>query len=462
MTLVVVVLTDTTTNQGLAVKKIIWGFMLTMAQLACLNAGDIVELQNIINDVAANASNTTRIFIKGEYVGLLNVPPTNYPIILIGKGKDTTLNGNKEGTTLTVDWGATFEIKNLTVTNGSSDSRYIGGAIYNLGKLTINESTVSNSENTYIFGNGGGITNFNELHIENSLITGNTSDYHGGGIYNQGNLCIKCSTISNNSVISRTSGIYAYGGGIYNDSDLLIEDSILEFNAALKQHDGGGGGFAAAMYTEGSAVVKDSFIRNNIAHDNCGGVENDVLLTLENCAIEGNIAQTGFGAGIYNDYGVLNINCCTISDNIAQNDNGGGIFNWWIMNIKDSSIENNVAYDGGGIYNRWVLEIEDSCISGNEAQDEGGGIFNDGDSDRFGYVKTINTKIKENTAIYGGGIFNSGGGLFELVSTTVTKNTATGGPDSGGGIYNSDPSLLLFVDSIIEDNKPDNIFPSPT
>lgn len=449
--------------------RILYGLVFLLANFTCLNASGkcvttFADLQNAINE-AVDANHPTTICIKGELFGLVTVPAMKFPLTLIGKeGTGATLNGQQLGTTLTVNWGATVEIRDLTITNGKSLSRNNGGGIYNLGNMSIQNCVVSNSNNQIQSGYGGGIYNNNIMTIEDSTITNNTSKYYGGGIYNYATMEIIHSTISYNSVVSTDQNNYSYGGGIFNDGELKVVDSIIENNSSLKPSNLNGAGNAAGMYTEGHAFVRNCVIRGNIAHDNCGGIENDVFLTIENCSIHDNIAQNGQGGGVYNDYGILNIIDSTIKDNIAQNSNGGGVSNNWIMTIKDSCIRDNSvngeSRKGGGIYNNWRLVVERTCIKDNNALlGHGGGIYNDGQNRATGSITLEDVLVKGNTAVFGGGIANENDALLLIVDSQVTKNTATSGPGGGGGIYNPSPSLLTLEKSKVNHNTPDNIIP---
>ena len=95
-----------------------------------------------------------------------------------------------------------------------------GGAIASGGKLTINNSKITNNITTGPNaqqsgeGDGGGITtNGGELAINNSVITGNSAANHGGGIYiTASTVNIKNTTVSNNTA-NTNSDVYGSGGG---------------------------------------------------------------------------------------------------------------------------------------------------------------------------------------------------------------------------------------------------------
>ncbi|HEY2574441.1 MAG TPA: choice-of-anchor Q domain-containing protein, partial [Verrucomicrobiaceae bacterium] len=98
-----------------------------------------------------------------------------------------------------------------TVANNSAPGvNSLGGAIYNLGTVSVVQSTIAQNG----AGNGGGICSFNPLNITNSIIAGNTLNGSGVGpdIYNNASLTktganIVQSAIFNNGSITGTGTI---------------------------------------------------------------------------------------------------------------------------------------------------------------------------------------------------------------------------------------------------------------
>jgi hypothetical protein len=137
-------------------------------------------------------------------------------------------------------------ISGLTITNGTApggtdENAGQGGAILNLGNLSLTEVAITNSRATY----GGGILNAGNLNIERSLISNNQAFTDGGGIHNgvpvedddsgstddgpRPATSIINSTITGN----RASTGNGYGGGLFNrDGNLDVVHCTIVNNSA--------------------------------------------------------------------------------------------------------------------------------------------------------------------------------------------------------------------------------------
>jgi hypothetical protein len=108
---------------------------------------------------------------------------------------------------------------------------------------------------------GGGISNgLGKLTINNSTVSGNTAgcgtlacNAGGGGISSYGTVAINSSTIAGNFV--RAIGPKRYGGGIYNTGPLLISNSTISGNEA----------------TSGSGIYGSAQLQNSIVAGSCHG-----------------------------------------------------------------------------------------------------------------------------------------------------------------------------------------------
>jgi hypothetical protein len=94
---------------------------------------------------------------------------------------DTTIDGGglvtiSGGGPVFVNGGITFVVRNLTIANGSALD---GGGIYNLGTLTVTNSTFDHNS---VANDGGGIYNNGTLTVTNSTFDHNSAG-SGGGIY---------------------------------------------------------------------------------------------------------------------------------------------------------------------------------------------------------------------------------------------------------------------------------------
>ena len=132
--------------------------------------------------------------------------------------------------------GAIFNNGVLTINNSTLDynrAMQKGGGIYNAGTMTVNATTFKN--NGVNIGNepgesGGAIynTSTGTATITASTISGNIASQSGGGIANAGIMIITNSTISANS--TTLSGI-ASGAAIMNSGDLHISYTTITANA---------------------------------------------------------------------------------------------------------------------------------------------------------------------------------------------------------------------------------------
>jgi predicted outer membrane repeat protein len=118
----------------------------------------------------------------------------------------------------------------------------------------------------------------------------------------------------------------------------------------------------------------------------------------------------------------------TITDGDGGDGEGGGIAagDGSIVQLADSAVSGNHAWDGAGIYSTGRVDLVRSTLSGNRADHQGGGLFVGG-----GSAGLLNATVSGNSAA------NQGGGIFtnadvDLNNVTISGNTAT---DGGGGIY---------------------------
>jgi hypothetical protein len=185
-----------------------------------------------------------------------------------------------------------------------------------------------------------------------------------------------------------------------------------------------------------------------------GGILNEGILTLTDCAVVDN--QANFGGGIFNlEQARLTISGTVVAENkairpAADGSLGGGIHNRPAARLtinNGSTISKNTADNGGGIYSIGLVTISDSFISGNEVDFDGGGLTNDG-----GVVTLRNVVVEDNAASeQGAGIFVVEGEVRLENGTEVRDNKAGG---NGGGIATN--ATVMCSQSTIAENKAGN------
>ena len=129
-------------------------------------------------------------------------------------------------------------------TFGYSSNDGEGGGIYNLqGRITVSHSILSanrSSEGGGIFNDQGFVAIDGTVITDNHLFSGGSSAGYsaGGGIYNSGRMSIANSTISDNVAEAKVTwtvfngDAYAYGGGIYNEGIVSLSNCTISGNSA--------------------------------------------------------------------------------------------------------------------------------------------------------------------------------------------------------------------------------------
>lgn len=308
----------------------------------------------------------------------------------------------------------------ITGGNGSGSS---GGAIQNIGNLTLNNMVVQANTATNIL--GGGIYTVgtgNRLTINGGSILGNSAR-DGGGIYgDNGIINLTNVTVSGNTAVSNGGGIYTIGG------TLNITGGSVTGNTATNRFGGG-------IYTNGTTVtVTNASITNNHADNSSNGIGGGMTIligssTITNSIVSGNTAQRR-GGGIYFSGGTHSITGTTLSGNSAG-----------------SGTAANNFFGGGGLVNEGAnVNISNSTVSRNTSGCDcgGGGIT----TFALGTTNLRNVTIANNTASAGpGGGINSivgtiAPGTNNLGNTVVADNTASTNPDVNGAIVSQGFNLV--------------------
>ncbi|WP_299404879.1 hypothetical protein [Acaryochloris sp. IP29b_bin.148] len=293
--------------------------------------------------------------LKGQEITLTSGELDISDDLDISGGKNITINGNHSARIFTIDdFDPTTQIEvsidRLKLTGGSSSEG--GGAINNAENLKISRSKIIDNENTSLepTDGGGAIRNADtgRLEIDQSLIAKNQSSAFGGGITNFGELEVSDSIIFGNEVTGGGGGGIDNRGSLAHISGTIIAKNVNTVNPA--------GGFGNGT-PDSTTIVEDSLITGNQATDGAGFFVNAGKVELIDSLVVKNQAQNNGGGAALAEGAILEIDSSLIAFNRAEL-NGGGLANL-----------------GGNV------TLVSSKVFGNEAlTGDGGGIFNDGGS----------------------------------------------------------------------------------
>jgi hypothetical protein len=231
---------------------------------------------------------------------------------------DLAIDAGGASRVMAVTNGADAEITGLRLTDGNADRggglRNYAGSTTVLSNVLIDGNQASNNYDT-----GAGVHNAGDLTVTDSRITGNAGtggSAYGGGFRNTSGavLSILRSTISGNTARD--------GGAIYNNGDVTIVDSTLSNNAATD--DGG------AIYSFGTLDITGSTISGNTSVDSGAVRMNNG--TLFHSTIVSN--SGGRGGGVHASYGVVTLDHTIVANNTAATGpdiNGTVTANWSLV-----------------------------------------------------------------------------------------------------------------------------------
>ncbi|MGA8475585.1 MAG: choice-of-anchor Q domain-containing protein [Candidatus Cybelea sp.] len=196
---------------------------------------------------------------------------------------------------------------------------------------------------------------------------------------------------------------YSGGGGVDNSGTLTVKKSNFYVNTALS---------GGAILNTGMATISNTNLSGNspyfFGHSaSCGAIDNRSTMTISASTFFNNYANNNVTAGgaICNG-GALAISGTTFSTNSSQG--------------------NNTGY-GGGIYNyAGTLNVTNSTFSANSATTSGGAIYSNG-----GTVQISNSTFGNNPENIGGGGALSNAGSSVLIQNSIVANSGNGGNCAG-------------------------------
>lgn len=248
-----------------------------------------------------------------------------------------------------------------------------GGAIETNGNLLVRNSILRGNQAVYHTGHslpgdtspgfGGAILTIagSQVQLENSQLTGNRAGVSGGGIYNDRNTQLTLSGVLVDGNVAERN----YGGGINSEGNMTLAGVTVSNNQSTVH----GGGITSNL---GTVTLTDSAITGNQSRSG-GGIGNFIggQMRLERSRVEGNRAtgdgtsSTGFGGGLLNDEGHIDIVDSLVASNQAVF--GGGLsvnHPLGVVAVDRSTFELNVAPDGPALVNFGSVFVRDSRFAG--------------------------------------------------------------------------------------------------
>jgi hypothetical protein len=324
------------------------------------------------------------------------LPVVDRKVIIEGNGAKLVRSGTKAFRIFYVAASGDLTLDKVNVANGLAPANSNGGGLYNAG---------------------------GEVKLVNSTFTGNKAT-NGGGLYtNAGKVSLVHTRFTENIATSGdASQSKSWGGGIYNDGgQVSISASLFSKNIAttgIDSYQSAFGGAIASSKTAAQITIDLSIFNQNQAVFAGNSVPPSQSPTVP--VTNGN---SGWGGGLFNDSGTVNITRSTFSDNQAVSGKNGA-----------------QSAAGGGVYNHaGKLVLDRSTVNGNKSLSQvpantldresgiGGGVQN-----YLGTANITNSTIFGNSASGGPGFGDSyGGGVLSEGTTTITNSTISGNSARG-------------------------------
>ena len=205
----------------------------------CVAGPPTCQFSSIQSAIDAARAHATIVIAAGTYDEPLTVPGTGEATRLtlrgVGAG-DTIIDGSGNGPVVTIGSGASVALSGVTISGGDAleEDRGLGfgGGIANDGSLTLSSSTVSDN----VANTGGGIWNDNGAVVklnnnvvsDNNILLGAPGPDLGGGIYNLGTMTLNNSTVSGNDAQGQATS----DGGITNAGTMTLSKSTVSDNSS--------------------------------------------------------------------------------------------------------------------------------------------------------------------------------------------------------------------------------------
>jgi conserved repeat domain len=243
------------------------------------------------------------------------------------------------------DQYSTLNVTGSTFTGNRADNANAnpgGGAIANIGTLTVEKSDFTN--NSEINGDGGAIWNTGQSTITSCNFTGNAAE--SGAVWNTGGancIILNCNFINNTAT--------NYGAAIENYGNMTVNNST--FINDTSKNDGG----AISNYGNSLTFTNCNFT-GNTAKNNGGAIWNTDILTVTGSIFTNNTASGG--GAIYTTSANTLINFNRIINNIGTDvySSVTGVDatkNWWGDNFQGTNPQSANRVNSNVNANPWVI-----------------------------------------------------------------------------------------------------------
>ncbi|MGC4879037.1 hypothetical protein ACLQ26_22600 [Micromonospora sp. DT43] len=321
---------------------------------------------------------------------------TPFRILEVGAGgdlklRDVTIKGGEDrsgigggGGGIRIDIGGRATLENIEVVFNHTNG--LGGGIANFGNTSIlgrSDHGADKGRNDKGGDDKGRDGKDGDKHGDDeSRISDNGSQIDGGGVYNNGNLTVRNTRLSDNSTVGifNVLPIGGTGGGLSNSSVAVLEDVRVHHNTAGFR----GGGIRSGI--NATTTARNIEVTENATGSEGGGIFSDGVFHLEHSKIGRNNAGQR-GGGIFNQIGQFVAEDVQISENAASTnssiENGGGVYvGSGVVVLRHTQVHRNKAFGtdsrAGGIYNGGTVTLTESRVTENISVLAPGGIFNDG------------------------------------------------------------------------------------
>jgi len=270
------------------------------ATLIVTNTNDngLGSLRQAIADAAPGDTIVFAAALSGQTISLLETLVLDKPLTIDGSTLPiaVVVSGMQQRRVLSVKAGVTATLIHLVIADGKSDYSYdsrAGAGIYNSGALTLIDITVRNHDAPILIDGGAVYNDTNaQLLVRHSSFYQNSTNTSGGAIYNTGRLRIDQSLFTENQAKTGFFGPYApstAGGAIYNSGYVTITNSTFINNNSV-----GTGGALANV--DGVAAIYNSTFDGNRSNKEGGALLNQQgVMTIVHNTLNGNRATQGGG-----------------------------------------------------------------------------------------------------------------------------------------------------------------------